>query len=281
MNATIFDIFVYQFNPLSNISLDFDLTSEQAYDKKNILFNEILESELRFHYRNMDLNYSVIFQNDRYTFIKIANQKYINIEKNFKKKKVLSEPSAIIIIDNDPVVQKIYIEQCYKAFSSTDNLKQIVEKALKKKLERKGLSIAINAVYNEKDFWKLIKGKEKEIYAISFEFSYFNLAAAHENVSEGLKLLNNSMNGAKNKTEISAEKGHHLENVNEDNKFLNDMVQGSADGQGKTKYKELGSIYWKSTDMNNKIVEVKFEIKENMDEAMAEMIISEINNKLL
>lgn len=280
MSSTVFDIFVYQFNPLSNISLDFDNKGDESYNYKNQIFKEILESNLRFNYRNIDLKYNVIYQDSRYTVLKIANTKYLTIEKDFKKEKVLSEPSASVIIDNDPINQRIYIEQPLKSFTSSSNLRKILEKSFKTRLRAKGLSITINEVYNEQDFWNLVKGKEEQINAIKFEFSYYNLADAHKDIAEGLKLLNNSVNGARNKTEIIAEKGDHLTNLNENNEYLNSMVTGSADGQGGIKYKELGNIHWKSTDVKNKTVEVNLEITEGMSNELIMSIIDQINAKM-
>lgn len=277
MKKKIFDVYSYQFNPLTNVSLDVDYTSENAMKEKNSIFQGIFEDELRFNYRNLDLNYNLPFFDDNYIILKIANKKYITREKDFKEEKILTEPSSTIIIDNHSDIQRMFIESDRDSFRKSNVLKEIIEKTFSNKLKNFGLGLTINSEYDVKEFWKLIEGKKDEIEAIKFLFSYYNLPRAHKSLEKELKEFGNDLNAAHNNYEFKADKGSTLTKLNKENKTLNDFVKASAEGAGPIKIKQKNVLRWKSTEHKNKSREIEVEIPLEIDKEQLQIILNALN----
>lgn len=277
MSKKKFDFYSFQFNPLTDISLDYDEKSGDAMMYKNEYFEQILNDNLRFNQNKLDLKYEIVYKDKRYTLIKIAKQKYIKREINFKEERVLTEPSSAILIDNDPNVQRMYIESDRNSFSHSGVLKDIVEQSFSTRLKKHGLGISINTEFAEEEFWKLIKGKENEIQAIRFKFSYYNLGRAHRKLTEELKEMNNSLNSSQNNIEFKAEQGDTLNNLNKENELLNEFIHASSVGQGDTEVRERGKVHWKSTKRKNKFSEVDVLIPSDLSEEKFKIILNEIN----
>ncbi|WP_420582069.1 hypothetical protein [Reichenbachiella sp.] len=248
-----YDIFTFQLRPKRNIQTHLwneNLTAEEIMDRKNGLFSQSLDEHIGFYTRRGKLNYQVKHKDDESFLFRLANKKTVHLEQEFHRESFPSEPSCAIMIWNNPDYQMIAIESDRTSFGSSKSVKNILEKALSRKLEGVNLDIAIHPNYDESDFWDLVDRYDKEVQNIKFEFEYPNLPAVNKTINETLKQASKAIRSDKTKLEFSASKGDILDNVDVGNEQLTNLVKASSEGAGSVKLKMKGYRRWETTGNN-------------------------------
>lgn len=218
MSILKFDEYRFHFKPTQQASL-----FGQGMTKKNEIFDEILKGGIIFTYKGRQLNFIKHDLGKNKYYIRLANVRKTKLEKNFKSQYFDNEPSCNIFIWNDPQEQKILIESDKTSFNDSLVVAKILQKAFTPSLNSEDLHIDIRKEIQETEFWNLVKKYENKIKEIEFNLIYPNLPAAHKNISDELKEASKILKADESSIAFTAKDGGHLENVNEQNKYLSDL----------------------------------------------------------
>jgi hypothetical protein len=260
MGLNKFDVFTFQMSVNSIIQMKLfqdNLSKEELFKRKNALFSEIFHEKLSFFHRRAKLNYKILHFEKDFILLRLANKKYVHIEKQFHREMFDSEPSCLIAIYNDSEVQKIAVESDKTSFGNSFTAIRIIEKVFSRELENYDLKINIHPIYEEKEFWNLLDRYELQIEALKFEFEYPNLPRVNRHLTDELREASKLLNSEKTKVEFSAGNNDILDNLSQENVNLNSLVKASAEGAGPAKIKVKGLRRWESTD--NKVKSFEFD----------------------
>lgn len=260
MGLSKFDIYTYQFVtlPFKQLSLfEKNLTKEELFEKKNIFFREIFNSELSFFHRRYKLNFKLEYTSDDFILVRLANKKIVHIEKEFHRESFESEPSCLIAIHNSPKIQRIAVESDKTSFGSSFTVVRVIENAFERALHNFNLKLNVHPQYEEKEFWDLLEKYNMQIEGLKFEFEYPNLPRVNKYLSDELRNASKTLNSEKTKVEFIATGDKVLENLEPENEELSSLVKTSAEGAGPVKLKIKGLRRWESTD--NKVKSFEFD----------------------
>ncbi|WP_303848852.1 hypothetical protein [Apibacter mensalis] len=265
MKSKILNFHLYRFHllPLKtntqayNEHFDEKLTLEELKNKKNEIFKEIL---LKLN-TTTDKNKNPIqiydkTDNDECFLYKIANKKTTTITKNFKHTRTEDEPYVFIIINNNKEIQKIAINENSKAFTNPDSVRNIIKKLFQKDLEKYGINIEIEKLFDKKTFWNYASKYKDQISFINFKIIKPNLANISASLSEDLKKFMNKVNSHESNLKIKAPKKGVLENINQSNPDINGLVDYSSKGGGSVTLKVKGIIKSYNTLEKPEIIEI-------------------------
>jgi len=229
---TSFILYTYQCNPITKLENNlFDKmpSVKERMDKKLEYIRTILiDDKIRFKSKKEGVfNHKLYYEKDGIVVLKIANNKHLNLEEDFKTQKHNYSPSCFVIIDNRIGIQRIAIEENTTAFSSTDVVRNILENTLRRYLRGYGLGIEIKKEYEKKEFWDLIGSHPQGISMVRFSFSYPNLPRVHKSINE---LINSESKVVHSKQTTLEYKSDNLEQLDlkESNLQLSGLVDASA-----------------------------------------------------
>lgn len=230
----IFNIYTFQFEPAEG-ALMYDLFEpdkdirEEVMKVKNDAFREIIVDPKPFMYRNKGYKKDLLFECDGFIALKIAGQRSIKLERNFKEERTINEPSVVVIIDNRKESQRIAIEEDTRAFASTDSLAHIISKNVNSQILKKDLLFSLSKEYQPSEFWGYIDKYPQKIQMIRFDFKYPNLGRAYEDAKKLLGDSSKKIGSGNTKIEYKARSGSYLILDKED-----ELISGMADDSAKT-----------------------------------------------
>ncbi|CDF80591.1 conserved hypothetical protein [Formosa agariphila KMM 3901] len=256
-----FHIFRYHLLPLNkkNQQVEMfensDLSFEEIKERKNEFFGNILNELISYKNKNHPLKLEH-HEGTKYIF-KIANKKTTKITQNFKNQIIANEPFSYVIFDNDPTVQKIAISDNNEAFSSPIVVKNNLGKIFRKGLEKYGLNIEIEQLFDKKGFWEYVNEHKKEITYINFQFIKPNLANISRSLPEAFKDFANKTNSHDSHITIKAPEKGTLENISQKNQDIAGLVDYTSNGAGSIKLKVKGVRTQLKTEDNPKIIQMR------------------------
>jgi hypothetical protein len=236
-----FHIYRYHLLPIDTKNKQIDL-----FENKNLSYDEIKEKKNDFFTNLLDnltttksnsyplkLEHS---ENGNYLF-KLAQKKRTIITKNFENHFIDNEPYLYVIFNNDSKVQKIAISDNMDAFSNPNVVKNILKKILKTDLERFGLNIEIEPLFDKVDFWEYVGEHRKEITSINFQFIKPNLANISKSLPVVFKNFADKANSHESSIILKAPEKGVLENINKKNSDIGGLVDYTSEGAGSIKLK--------------------------------------------
>ena len=257
-------LYRYQFSPIqSNVRSLFPMDAANMSDKelmlkKQTLFSSLFNEnvELKFKKRNKIYNHKMLFSQGGFFVFKIANDKIVNLEENFKKCKHEYSPSCNVIIDNRNDVQYIAVEEKKNVFTSTDVVSSILQNTFSKYLQPYRLTIDVRRVYDETDFWTIVAGNPNSIVKVRFRFAYPNLPALNKNVKEAIAEVAKSTASGNSELTLEAQKGASL-NISKNDVHISSLVKISADGGEEIKIKIKKMTAWQKVGDSSKSIEIE------------------------
>lgn len=211
------------------------MKTSEVIEKKNTFFKTVLNSLVES--KNNTNPIRLHHQDEEYFVFKIAQKKKARITQDFKNQTVNNEPYSYVIINNDNNVQKIAISENSEAFSNTDVIKNIIAKVFRKELEPYQLNIAIEPLFDSKNFWEYVEKYKDELTYINFQFIKPNLAAISKSLPADFKKFAENVNSHESHLTIKAPEKGVLENINKNNSVVNGLVEYSSEGAGNIKLK--------------------------------------------
>ncbi|WP_149304494.1 hypothetical protein [Pareuzebyella sediminis] len=268
-----FHIYRYHLLPIETANRQIDLFENKKFTideiklRKNEFFGKVLDNLVDSKNNNHPLKFEH-YEDDYYLF-KLAQKKTTTITQNFENLVIDDEPYVYVIFNNKSDVQKIAISDNTDAFSNPDVVKNILKKVFRKDLEKYGLNIELEALYDKVEFWSYVGKHQNEITYINFEFIKPNLANISSSLPKVFKNFADNTNSHESHITIKAPKKGTLENISKDNEDVKGLVDYTSEGAGSIKLK-VKNI---RKQLNTKENPVIFQVKELDIEGPAEQVI--------
>ncbi len=176
-----------------------------------------------------------------------AKRKLLEFEKDFKIQRIETEPSLNVVVCTDTKIQMIAMRWGTKAFRTKEAAIRWIASRISRFLSAAALDLSITPVYKSEDFWKYARLNTDNISGIQFTITYPNLPSARKEIGETLKALTRSTNSGKTVLQLSSAGKGPLE-IAEDDEYLKDLVDYSAEGGSEIKIKETKSRSFSSLD---------------------------------
>lgn len=272
----LFNIYTYQFKPIFRDRLLFDdpdINAEKAMNKKNEVFADALKNITFIKYRNKIHNLQFIINTETFFVFRIDNARKIKIEKKFKVREDIDEPSSMVIIYNDKNVQRIAIEDNINTFADTDTIARIIREGVEDILNENFLEITIRKEYSRNEFWDLVNLYRDSITKVTFFFDYPNLPRVRSLVPDVLKNISKKTHSTR--TKLTLETNEQLI-LDESDGNIKDLVNGASDCGSKISIGIKGLRKVITTGHSSKTINLnELNIQGNIDEI--KNILQEIN----
>lgn len=256
-----FHIYRYHLLPLDTKHKQTDLFKDdklsliQIKKRKNEFFKSLLDNLTKSKTAKHPLKLEH-FENEKYLF-KIAQKKTTTITKNFENILIDNEPYVYIVFNNKSSIQKIAISDNSEAFSKPEVVKNILKKVFKNDLEKYGLNIEIEQLFDKVNFWEYVKEHRKNITSINFQFIKPNLAEISKSLPDVFRKFADDTNSHESHITIKAPEKGTLKNINKKNSDIEGLVNYTSEGAGSIKLKVKNIRKQLNTKENPVILQVR------------------------
>ena len=242
--STNFEVFRYQLVVDKTLQMNMFKqyqTAEEIRADKNNIFNEIINAEkFNFFSSKSEITSKLLYQKDTMYYFKIGVKRNTKVyKKDFSETNIENYPNILVAINNHPDVQKIAIQDNSIAFKDCKTVSHFIHETLDVKLKPYNLSMFSEPLFDKKEFWNLIKKYPKQIRQLTFDLVSPNMANISKNLDLNLKQLYEDTNTQKTKLELNSDKDSYLD-IKESSKFINSLVDYSADGGGNIQIRVAG-----------------------------------------
>lgn len=239
-----FEVFRYQLVVDKTLQMDmfdkYQSAEDIRADKNNILQQLLNNEKFSFASSQTEITSLLLHTTGTLSFFRVGvlrNQRLY--EKDFSEKIYPNYPNVIVAFNNDPAVQKIAIQNNAAAFQNAKTVSHIIQRTIDNRLKKTNLSFFVEPLYDKQEFWKLIKQYSKQVTRVTFDMISPNMANITRNLEINLKELYEDTNTQRTKVELNAEPESYLD-IKESSKFVNSLVNYSADGGGNITMKVAG-----------------------------------------
>ena len=231
-----FEVYRYQLvvNKAIQLSLDSQYqTAGEIREHKNRIFQGLISNpRFKFASSKSQLNSKLVYNKGNLSIFRLAVKRRLKHElPDFGEEIIDNYPKFLIAINNDKDVQKIAIQHNLKAFAKVTSVSKIVEESIQNKIRKENLGFYIEPLFNKQRFWDLIKQYKGRVTQLSFDLITPNLANITKNLKLNLKQIYEETGTHKTTVQLNSDKNSHLE-INEASKFINSLVNYSAEGGG-------------------------------------------------
>lgn len=257
-----FDYYRYQLVPKDYIEFNlFEKTysTEEIKANKNIFFTKVLK-EVHFANRKGKLPFKFNMASDNIYWIQLANIKSTTYISDFEEHSIMTEPYVNILIDNNPEKQVIAISRNSQAYTSTEQVVDIIQQALSIELKKYNLKLYIAAINEHDSFWNIIKKTGGQVTRIEIEIIKPNLSNISHSLKEDVRTLIEDTNSHLTTLKLESAEDGILSGITPENENLNGIVNYSSEGGGNIKVKVRGQKELIQTKKSIKKMRVKFDI---------------------
>jgi hypothetical protein len=239
----IFRAYRYQLLPLDrNETKDLyhDLSSEQIIANKNQFFSDALVQLPKVSHKRVDINMSISEVVQDFFKIQLAPSRPLTRETHESKlEKVENWPHIEAYILNHPDDQFLIIQDRASAFANTDTVANIILRGTRGALDKIGLSLHIEPLFDEAYFWSLVNQYSNRITWVEFDFITPNMANISKALETTLKNLGKQTNAAREKLALSSDPTSSLD-ISQKNPTILGLVEYTSKGAGDIKLKIKG-----------------------------------------
>ena len=240
---TIFRAYRYQLLPLDrNETKDLyhDYSAEQIISRKNQFFAEALTHLPRVNHKRVEVNISIHEIQQDFFRIHLAPSRPLTRETtDFRREKVENWPHIDAYILNRPEDQLLIIQDRPTAFASTDTVANIIFRGTRGVLDKIGLSLQIEPLFNKAYFWSLVNQYSNRITWVEFEFVTPNMANISKTLASTLKSLGKETNAVKEQLTLRSDPSSSLD-ISQTNPTIQGLVEYTSHGAGDIKLKIKG-----------------------------------------
>lgn len=277
-----FALFRYQLLPRTR-SVQRDMFSKVGIDdiasvndlrrRKNELFAEALVSLESLNYRKKKINLRFSLKEEPWYAFKVNIGKTTKRERaDFRDEEIDIWPHTTLFVNNQAETQVLAIEDNKRAFSSPVVLSKIFERNLNRVLAPYYLTIHVEPIFRERDFWRLINAYRGRIRYLEFELIAPNMSNISETLKVDLAGLNAETNSQKINLKLNSNNNSVLE-ISKSHEVIGSLAQYAADGGGDIKIKVKGV---------RRVIRTSKDVREvSIDEVAAENLSAEDLEALL
>lgn len=240
---TIFRAYRYQLLPLDrNETKDLyhDYPAEQIISRKNQFFAEALTHLPRVNHKRVEVNISIHEIRQDFFRIHLAPSRPLTRETtDFRREKVENWPHIDAYVLNRPEDQLLIIQDRPTAFANTDTVANIILRGTRGALDKIGLSLQIEPLFNEAYFWSLVSQYNNKITWVEFEFVTPNMANISKTLASTLKSLGKETNAVKEQLTLRSDPFSSLD-ISQANPTIQGLVEYTSQGAGDIKLKIKG-----------------------------------------
>lgn len=240
---TVFRAYRYQLLPLDrNETKDMyhEATPEEIIARKNFYFGEALTHLPRVSHKRVELNISLDRQKEDFFKIEIAPSRPLTRETpDHRREKVDNWPHIEAYLLNHPDDQLLIIQDRVSAFASTDTVANIILRGTRSALDRIGLSLQIEPLFDKSYFWGLVEQYQNKITWVEFEFITPNMANISKTLAETLKSLGKETNAVREQLTLRSDPASSLD-IAQENETIQGLVEYTSKGAGDIKLKIKG-----------------------------------------
>ena len=240
---TIFKAYRYQLLPLDrNETKDLyqDYSVEQIISRKNEFFAEALNHLPKVSHKRVEV--SVLIREIQQDFFRIhlAPSRPLTRETtDFRREKVENWPHIDAYVLNKPEDQLLIIQDRPTAFANTDTVANIILRSTRGALDKIGLSLQIEPLFNEAYFWDLVNQYNNKITWVEFDFVTPNMANISKTLASTLKSLGKDTNAVKEQLTLRSDPSSSLD-ISHNNPTIQGLVDYTSRGAGDIKLKIKG-----------------------------------------
>lgn len=240
---TVFRAYRYQLLPLDrNETKDMyhELTAEEIIARKNFYFAEALTYLPRASHKRVELNIFLDRQKEDFFKIEIAPSRPLTRETpDHRREKVDNWPHIEAYVLNHPNDQLLIIQDRVSAFASTDTVANIILRGTRSALDRIGLSLQIEPLFDEAYFWSLVEQYQNKVTWVEFEFITPNMANISKTLASTLKSLGKETNAVREQLTLRSDPASSLD-ISKENETIQGLVEYTSNGAGDIKLKIKG-----------------------------------------
>lgn len=215
---------------------------EQLRSEKNIIFKDIVTND-KFHFTssNSAIKSKLLYQNGDMYYFKISAKRRGHIFKeDFTEDTFDNFPNIIVVINNNPTVQKIAIQTNTSVFKETKIVRNFILESIDAKIKNYNLSFYLDPIFDKHDFWNFVKKYPQQIKQVTFDLISPNLSNISKDLTINLREAYEDTNVHRTKIEFNAEPEGVLD-IKEGSKFVTGIVDYGANGGGSIYARLVGS----------------------------------------
>lgn len=240
---TTFRAYRYQLLPLDRNDTK-DLyharTPHEIIEQKNALFAETLGAFKNIRHRDSEIIVKVEkCRNDLFRLQLAPSRPLTRETPDFQQEKIDNWPHIEALLLNGSNDQYLLIQDRVSAFASTDTVANLIKRGTKPFLEKLGLSLHIEAIFDKTYFWELVDEYKNRITWIEFEFITPNMANISKTLADTLKNLGKETNAVKEELSLTSDPGSSLD-ISPENETIQGLVDYTSQGGGEITLKIKG-----------------------------------------
>lgn len=214
-------------------------------DKAQEYLDEILQERLPVAKRKRDqsvvpLENYVEARHDGVYLMVVCNEKPIKYKEKMEDMELVHHPGAYVIIDNREGVAQVAIERSASFSGNTDKVRDLLQEAMTRAMERFELTVELRPKMREGEFWDVVEEQQKrfqdKVQKLCFDFSKLEDESpvdAPKSVVEKMLLLNSitkAANAARGQLNLLSDKDCviRLDRAQEDLAHLVTMCSNNA-----------------------------------------------------
>lgn len=233
--ATAFRVYRYQLLPLDrNDTKDLyhDRAPEEIIANKNAYFAEAIATLSNIRHRDAAIISEVQSLTTDVFSIHLAPSRPLTRETpDFRQEKVENWPHITVYILNDKDEQYILIQDRVIAFANTDTVAKLIERGTRNKLERLGLSLHVERLFDKGYFWGLVETYKNRVTEVEFEFITPNMSNISHTLANTLKSLGKETNAVREDLALASDPASSLD-INPSNETIQGLVDYTSEGGG-------------------------------------------------
>lgn len=233
----------YQLLPLDrNETKDLfhDRHPSEIIERKNEFFAEALTALRNQKRRASEIIVKVSLIHPNFFALQLAPSRPLTRETpDFRLEKVENWPHIAAYILNAPEEQYLLIQDRTSAFANTDTVANLVKRGTRHSLEKFGLSLHIEPLFNKAYFWSLVDQYKNRITWLEFEFITPNMANISGTLASTLKNLGKETNAVREELAFSSDPASSLD-IAPSNQTIQGLVDYTSEGGGDITLKVKG-----------------------------------------
>lgn len=240
---TIFTAYRYQLLPLDrNDTKDLyhNFSAEQIVARKNEFFADALTHLPKVNHKRVEVNISIEAIQQEFFRIRLAPSRPLTRETtDSRREKVENWPHIDAYVLNKPEDQLLIIQDRPTAFANTDTVANIILRGTRGALDKIGLSLQIEPLFDKAYFWGLVNQYSNRITWVEFEFVTPNMANISKTLANTLKNLGKETNAVREQITLSSDASSSLD-ISQTNATIQGLVEYTSQGAGDIKLKIKG-----------------------------------------